>query len=782
MRNISLQAWRVFLEHGLKHIHWGAVASIFAIVIYQQFNVWIGIAAGGCLIYLGWKNRALALSFIFVFVLMWTNAYLRDVRTVLSVDESHWTAELVSMPNIDGNFLSADFLLNGREKVHGTYIIKSKEEKESLARQLKIGMRCFISGDLEKPDSPSNFKAFDYQAYLEHKGIYWLLQIEHLNRCSADGQSVLSRVKQIRQDGIIFVNTRFPDSVSGLVNALVFGERSDISADLLQAYQSLGLVHLLAVSGLHVGVVMGICYYLLLRLGVIKEHVHVILLFLVLPLYVILTGLSPSVLRAALMFGFMLLSPLVKLKLNLIQILSASFLLLLIVNPHFLFDIGFQLSFLITFSIIVSAPAIQDRYKNGMLKTFMMTGIAQTAAVPIILYHFYGISLLSFFLNVFYIPFISFVVLPVSILSVILVLIFPASASVISHLIDWFIEPAHALLLKCQQLFIFNIITGRPSEWAMAILILAVFVVLIFWENGRSQLSALLPVAFLLVIAALHFLVQILSPYGSVTFLDVGQGDSILIRLPHAGGTMLIDTGGRLPFKQALWEKRENAYDIGRDVVAKQLKAEGVGKIDWLVLTHRDWDHIGGLNGVLNSIKVDSIIISREFQATELEQQWFDDAKNRGIKVIKVPVGLTWGKDPMYLKVLWPNQAYPKSNNRSLVIQAKLGGQLFLFTGDLEKEGEEGLLKEMPNLHADVLKAGHHGSRTSSSLSFIQALNPKLTVISVGKNNRFGHPHEEVLDTYRRQHIPILRTDRDGAIKFIFTEKRMIKIIHAKNE
>lgn len=778
---IAFQAWRSIFDHSLRYSHWWAAAGIFGILLHDNPSPFILAGGGGLFVYFLFKQKALAFSFLIVFVLLFVDALLQTRPPSLPLNQTQWEGVVQSIPDIDGDVLTIDFKVPHQSTFRASYKIKSEAEKERLTNQLLVGMTCQVTGTLKKPDPPSNFNAFDYPSYLKHHGIDFLLDITEINHCVDRNPSIISQMKRIRQNGILFVNQRFPKKLAGISNALVFGDRSYMDPDVLQAYQTLGLIHLLAVSGLHVGIVMALCDVLLLRLGMVKEHVHLFLLVVLIPLYAVLTGLSPSVLRASLMIGLALLSTFLKFKPPPMSILAYACMILLIVNPDVLFDIGFQLSFLIAFAIIISAPTIQKRHKNAFVRTFVMTGIAQTAALPIILYNFYSISLLSFILNLFFIPFISVIILPLSIMTVSVMLLFPTLAHLFIVILSWLVIPAHDLLLKCQEFFIFNVVTGRPSQIGMFALVTSVLAVLVLWEKWNRKWSAFLPLGLILSVGITHHAIQRADPYGAVTFLDVGQGDSILIQLPHDEGVMLIDTGGHLPFPQADWQKRRDPYDVGKDVVAQAIKAQGIAKINWLVLTHRDMDHIGGLNGLIGRTPIDTIIISQVFQASETETAWFKRAESLGIQIKRVPSGSTWGNAPLYLKALWPTEFQPTSNNRSLVLFARLGGVNWLFTGDLEKDGEKGLLELHPNLHIDILKAGHHGSHTSSSPVFIQTIKPKLAVISVGKNNRFGHPHADVLKTYQDNHVPILRTDEDGAIKIIYTKDHIISIQKAKN-
>jgi competence protein ComEC len=260
-----------------------------------------------------------------------------------------------------------------------------------------------------------------------------------------------------------------------------------------------------------------------------------------------------------------------------------------------------------------------------------------------------------------------------------------------------------------------------------------------------------------------------LNPYGEVTMIDVGQGDSILIHLRHGKGNYLIDTGGSLNFVEEDWKMKSKPFEVGRDVVVPFLKGKGITRIDKLILTHGDMDHIGGATSILSSLKVKQILMPSVTEPSQTEQLIAKEAQRQGIPVIKVSSGDQWHQGENNFYVLSPEKNFTGERNRgSIAFVATIGGVSWFFGGDLDQEGEEKIIKQHPNLKIDVLKAGHHGSKTSSAESFINQIKPKVTLISVGEHNRFGHPHQEVLQRLAAVNTKIYRTDWQGAITYIF--------------
>lgn len=774
-RRRIVEAVRKAFREGRRNGHLLAAAA--AVAVWQQSDssaVVLLLTAIGFMALFIYK-RTLAVCTLLIFVGMWANAAIRDRPTALTPADTVWTGTIV-WPEIDGDRLKTDFRTAQNETVRLVYTMKSEEEKRFFQRTLKPGVVCFVNGSLEKPQAPTNFYAFDYPAYLKHKGIHWVLNAESVLCCRSGRPGLIDRIKRLRQAGVSATERELPEPLAGLVNALVYGDRSAMDPNVLTAYQNLGLVHLLAVSGLHVSLIAGAVYYLLLRAGFLKEHVRLFMALVLLPAYAILTGLVPSVCRAALMLGFQLLAPFLKSKPSPPAALALSALLQLFLSPGVLFDIGFELSYLVTLAIIVSAPTISRRHANFLVRTFAMTGIAQLATLPLIAFYFYGFSLLGFFLNVFYIPFITFVILPLSLAAAALSPVFPALRGPLEACLSLMVGPAHAFLTKLDERSLLYVTTGRPGTWLMLGLIILVLALLMLWEKLEGAGSLFLPFIGAVLIGALAAVVSWISPVGSVTFLDVGQGDSIFIQLPHARGNVLIDTGGRLPIAQKSWQRERDQFNIGRDIVCHELKAMGVRRIDRLVLTHRDFDHIEGLEGLIGCMPIRQLIVARPFTATKTEWAWFQKARALGVQLVRVSPGVRWGAGSETFQVLWPYEKTESTNGQSLVLFARLGGSRWLFTGDLDREGELELIKRHPNLKIDMLKVGHHGSRTSSAPAFIDAIAPRLAVISVGAHNRYGHPHEEVLKIFRDRRIPVMRTDRSGAIRIVFDARHIVGV------
>ncbi|MGY4690374.1 DNA internalization-related competence protein ComEC/Rec2 [Salibacterium sp. K-3] len=641
------------------------------------------------------------------------------------------------------------------------------------------GRFCTAQGTLTLPSSSSNFYAFDYRQYLKQQHTYWELDISSVEdiQCASGIQSLSYIFKAWRYEGIKRIERMFPENLKGISAALLFGERELLDAEIETDYQTLGLIHLLAVSGLHVGLLCGMVYYLLLHLGLTREKSEWMLLIM-LPLYTVLAGAAPSVLRAVCMVAaYILWSKTGRKNVDPFFVLCIAALSFLFLHPYYLYHIGFQLSFLISGSLLLSRNILkrQSRWKAAVIVSM----IAQLSGLPIILFHFYEFSFLSLVLNLVFVPFVSILVLP----GVLLLFVFsflPASVfSIVSSPFNMLIGLAHQILGIAGDWSEFTLIAGKPSLFITAALGAAVYFFFFRLDCRGAGKRLIFPVLVMSGVLVFQLLHPYLYPRGYITMLDVGQGDSIVIELPRRQEVYLIDAGGALDFPREEWEIREDPYDPGADIVVPFLKARGITALDKLIVTHGDIDHYGGAYAVMENMKVGEVLYGRGEEFKEAEKQFLRAVRKKGIPVLPAEKGGRWHAGGSSFQVLAPEGGEPPGNERSIVLRAELAKLNWLFTGDLEKEGEEQLLSAYPGLTADILKVGHHGSRTSSSPSFIEKLNLKAALISAGRCNRFGHPHEETLETLAEAGAAVYRTDRGGAVQIVYTEEKIENIRQA---
>jgi competence protein ComEC len=675
----------------------------------------------------------------------------------------------MTRPAINGDQLRFTFQTDKGEKLYFTFKMNTEEQKESLS-MLKNRTSCEFQGQLRIPEASRNFYQFDFKRYLYWNHIHWMVSPTSfsLSNCE-DGQvTYLDLVHRGRDHSLQFIENYFPTPLNGFVQALLFGDRALLEEDTLNSYQNLGLIHLLAISGMHVSLICSFVYFLAVRAGVTKEKV-IFFMMLLLPFYVLIAGSTPSVIRAAIMTFLVLFKIRFRsFPLTSLDLISIAFIFMVFFNPYYVFQAGFQLSFTVTLALILSSQTILQKYSHPLIQLTVASTISQISSLPIVLYHFYQFSLLSIPLNLIYIPVLTFIVLPLCFLLFFIQFLTPTLGSFLLPLTNDFLKMINMLAIIVAEYDWQLLVLGRPSSIMLFLYILVSLYTFIAWERRQKRILVIcIPMITLL---CLHWILPYLSSEGEITIIDVGQGDSILIQLPYRKEVYLIDTGGTVSYAKEKWKQKRNQYSISDDVILPYLKAKGIRKIDKLILTHSDVDHIGEAENIINKMNISKLIIGDFHDQSELENQVLDAAKRKNVKVVTVRAGDEWHVSGTTFKVLAPFRYYENKNEGSIVLSTFIGGKSWLFTGDIENEGELDLVEKYPALKVDVLKVAHHGSNSSTTAKFLQSIHPEIALISAGKSNRYGHPTKEVLD--RLQSVNILRTDENGAIRFTFATSR----------
>jgi competence protein ComEC len=671
-----------------------------------------------------------------------------------------------TIPKIDGNMISFQYKSSG-ELLVVRYKMNSADEKRSLEK-IEIGMQCFLNGTLKDPQPQSHYFGMNYREFLHNKNIHWILELSQVDAesCVKDKkENLISRIKIWRSKSIKQLETQFSQNTAGLMNALIFGYREKIEIETLESYQKLGLTHLLAVSGFNVGIVSYFLYLLFVRMGIVKELAYV-LIVIFLPIYIVLTGGESSIVRAGIMGMLALCFIVFRKKINPAMLLSIVCIIMLFWNPLYAFDLGFQLSFLMTFVLITSFSLFKSRSNIQLL--IITSFMCSLFSFPIILYHFFEFSLWSLPINILYIPVVSLVLFPVSLFVFTVIQLTPSAVYLLKLPVQILFE-CSASFLEIAQKFNGMLLLGRPSSWLFLFYFLAILYLFYEWErNDRIHLRFCLPFLFIIMVQAC---IPYLNPSAKVSFINVGQGDSVLIELPFRRAVYLIDTGGAIPFKKEKWEERAEEYDVTKKAVLPYLKGRGIRKIDGLILSHPDMDHAGGTVFLINNFPIETIYMPKNNNLSELETKIIESGKQKGIHVKNLRKGMQWSIGNSQFLVLHPSEKDTSSNNRSVVLWIKLYNTSFLLTGDIEKEAEHEIINNFSRLNVDVLKVAHHGSRTSTTDQFLELAAPEFAVISSGRNNIYGHPAIDVITRLKKKKVTIYRTDENGDIIFEAAER-----------
>jgi competence protein ComEC len=743
-----------------------AVAAIFSITAaYARSTVaWLFLILYVLFLFIR-KRRLFLVSVVasclfylhFVYMDQQNNTHLSDNMTV-------FLFRLTAPITIEGDRLQTIVNVNG-EKLQLVYYIKSSREKQLLSSLLTPGTICKVKGTLERPALPRNPNAFHYRRYLRFHHIHWILTPQSIlsQNCHLSSPTIYEQLLSLREKGIRQIEDHFPAETVGIVQALIYGERKQLDEALLEGYQKLGLIHLLAISGLHVTLLVGAVFFLLIRL--FTRETATIMLLILLPVYVVLTGSSPSVIRACLTAMLFLAANYRKMALPPLDTLSIAFLLMLIADPYMLWDVGFQLSFTVTFALILSSRVIMF-CDSALWRLFWPALIAQLSALPLLVYYFFEMSLWGIILNMIFVPLYSFIILPLSVISVAVCAMNPLFSVPFMWLLQKVIVWSDKVVLLFSSSYPLSLTLGRPSFFLLIGYVVAILVAFVQMEKRRYW-----GIGWVFIVIALHALSPYIDRYGEVVFLDVGQGDCIYIELPYRKAVYLIDTGGTLPQQRETWQQRKRKWDVGKDVVIPFLKSNGVRSLDKLITTHEDVDHIGAAEEIIRTFAVKELLVSKgDGNHSPLQEKLLQLARQKHIHVLNVARGDRWSAGGTSFYVLHPSATDAKDNNNSIVLYAKLGGVSWLFTGDIEEAAEKELVNAFPRLKADVLKVAHHGSATSTTELFLDQIQPKIAVISVGEHNRYHHPSPSVIERLQKRNTLILRTDQHGAVRYTYVK------------
>ncbi|MEE6449764.1 DNA internalization-related competence protein ComEC/Rec2 [Gottfriedia acidiceleris] len=675
--------------------------------------------------------------------------------------------EITSTPIIDGNKVSFTFKLHNQKILLNSFA--NTKEQLKVFQKRKIGEICEVKGEVTLPLENSNPYLFNYKKYLLNQGIHWIITANpnSLRECENGKRTIIQSINYSRHALTKYVEVNFNSNTEGYINALLFGERSKMNATTESQYQIVGIVHLLAISGSHISLLSVGIYFLLIRIGVTKETSLFITILCIIT-YGFLAGASASVVRAVIIGVLVCFYKLAKMKVDITSLLFTSCIIMLFVKPNYIDDIGYQFSFITSFVLVLISEQILN-YNSWIARALFTSSITQLASIPILLFNFHELSPYSIIINLLFIPYISFIIMPLCMFCFGISFINFEMSEMLTLLLTFFLNISDKLLSLCMQLPFIKLIFMHPSKGILFIYIVLIFLILYFMESEKEKkLYSYCLIGFFILIGG-HLFYPFMNPIGKIMFIDVGQGDCILIKLPFNKGNYVIDTGGKLTGKEETWMKRKKPFSTGNDVLIPLLKGEGISKIDKLIFTHGDIDHIGGGKEVLQSFNVKQLMVGDKTKFTSAEKERMNLAIKKGVEIKRISEGMSWKIGKNYFQVISPIKDYVGEENQgSIVLKAHIGGKNWMFSGDLDENGEDRLISKYPYLKSDVLKIGHHGSKSSTSEKFIKAVMPKFGIISVGEKNRYGHPTEEVLTRLKKYNVRILRTDKLGAITYEF--------------
>ena len=616
---------------------------------------------------------------------------------------------------------------------------------------IEVGDMLLINGTYLEPDVARNERGFNYKEYLKTLEIYGTVEINHYKVIKKGRINKLilytARLKEILKSNISKVIKKAENK--NLLIAMILGDTEDLSEELKTDFLNSNLYHILSVSGGQVSnIIIGIT--ILFRLLKIHKKIMDVLCIVILIEFMFLTGLTPSIIRACIMCIISLISGLIIRRYDIANSLGISLLIILINNPFAINSLSVLLSYFGFLGIIVlgsfTIKEVNKVIKNNILRYILNIVISSVAAqifiFPIILYIFGTISLTFIFSNLLIIP-LSTVITIIGLF----IMICPLQ-------IFGFVEPLIELTINIVGFFsnigiskIYCIIPNIKEIITYYVMSLYLYYMLrrdyIYKIKHFFRKYKKIIVIILLLSIGTSYIYKNIQKDLYINFIDVGQGDSTLITTQF-NKKILIDGGG---------SEFGSTFDVGEKTLLPYLLKKKIHKLDYVVISHFDSDHVGGILTILEELNVKQVLIPKQVEYSENYNKFLDIIKKRNIKVKIVGEGNTINIDKnTYLDILWPEEKQITDNvlnNNSLIVRLCYKNFKMLFTGDIEEIAEQRLLQKYENtekLTADILKVAHHGSKSSSIAEFLEKVNPRIALIGVGKNNKFGHPNAGVLD------------------------------------
>lgn len=653
---------------------------------------------------------------IFIITLLYTNYY--PFKLKYTKDDKEFIG-IVTKYEVKEDKITIE--IKAKEKLLITYKYQDKE-----FNNLSYGDKIKVKGTLITPSKNTNQNTFNYQKYLYYKKIYYIVEATSINKI-ANNHNYLYTIKNTLYQKINKLKS------SNYIKTLLFCDNT-LSKEIKESYRINGISHLFSVSGMHINFFVSIIYLYLNKITYNKRIKYLITNIFIIT-YLILFP-SSSLLRSAVMSILYSINYLLKLKIKKIDILLLTLGVSLLINPFIIYDLGYIYSYTITFFLVLSSSTLKK--KNKINKIIYISLLSFLVSIPITIYNSFEINIISILLNIILVPIISIIILPLTILTY----IFP----ILDSILYLFTNTLETISLFISKINITKIIFPKPS------LLIIVLYYIIFLLSYQNKKYFYLNIILLIII----YIFPYLNSNFEVVMFEVGEADCHLIKYPYNKNTILIDTG-------------KNEYKIKNEVIP-YLKSIGIKKIDYLIITHGDLDHIGGSITLINNFQVKNVILNKG-TFTDLEKELI---KNLNKKKIPYQININKINLSNHTIYLLNNTKYNNENDNSIITYFTYQKYKFLYMGDASITTEDNLLENYNLNNISILKVGHHGSNTSSSKDFISQINPSISLISVGENNIYHHPNKEVINNLSKSRI--YRTDINNMVKLTINSKGILKV------
>ncbi|MEE0855040.1 DNA internalization-related competence protein ComEC/Rec2 [Eubacterium ventriosum] len=682
---------------------------------------------------------------------------------------------------------------NGEKSVSVKRIFVNTEKIPNV----KIGNIIKVRGKLRQFEEAANKGNFDSRKYYLSLGFYGKIEAGTIEVINSDYSGIRQGLYELRMEIIERLEKLCSDNngifsiinnKNGIIGAIILGDKTDLDSDIKELYSVSGIAHILAISGLHISFI-GMAIYRLLRrrfrfLFSAAVSIPVVLSF------GIMSGFGISTIRAIIMFILKIIGEVLGRKYDAITAISLAGLVLLVQNPFVVCNSGFQMSFGAIIAIVLILPIVEEilNTDNKIIKVISANFTISLVMNPILAWNYYELPTFSFLLNIVVVPLMSVVIVS-SIVGIFCSCIMFGFGKVVIFPGCGILELYTFLCNIINKSSVASIVVGQPKVTIIIVYYAILLVVLFGLKNIRTKytraekerniikketglvlekkakkerrikgqnvkLRLACIVGFLLLNCLIYY---IPNPGFYITFINVGQGDGILIHGDN--GTKVMVDGGSTSEKQ-----------VAKNCIVPYLKAEGIGTIDYSIITHTDKDHISGILEILennnsNRIRIKNLVMPDINMKDDTYNELIEKAKLKKINVLYIKKGDTLSLGKTKIKCIYPETTTTASdkNDYCTVLSVKNKTSKILLTGDISKEIEEKIKDDIEENYT-VLKVAHHGSNYSSSEKFLKKVNPKYSIISVGKNNSYGHPGNETMERLRKQGVVIYRTDEKGGI------------------
>ena len=662
-------------------------------------------------------------------------------------------------------------------------------KKKEYSEELEYGDIITFNGIYNKPNAQRNYGGYDYSLYLKTQNIYGTFESSQIELKSKNKGSFIQRgIISFKEYIKSVLKENLDEDEAELCIGLLIGDRTNLTKDIQEDFKTSNLTHMLAVSGSHfVYIILAVTY---INKFLKRKRLGQILMLIVIILFMNLTGNTGSVVRSGIMASLGIIASMIHRKADIWNNMAIAMMLQIIINPYIIFDVGVQLSYggvigIVTFNKIINEHLdklfgkFRERIKheksvltkliNYIKDSISVTISANIIIIPIMMYTFNTISLSFIISNLLAGAILGIIVLYAFAL-VFLNIIFHKLINPLFFILNFMIKVLIFIAHNCSLLPFSKIFVVTPNIFLLIIFYFLLYLCVKKVENKYIKMQKKTISILILLSVILNFVYPLVTAKRhdlEINFIDVGQGDSTLIRVSNK--TILIDGGG---------SSYGETFDVGEKILFPYLLDRGINAIDYVIVSHFDSDHCQGLNFVMENMKVKNAIISDLGQESNEYNTFINLAQKQETNLIYVKKGDIIKIGDCTIKILYPDNepiTDNEKNNNAIVFKFLWKNISILFTGDIEEKAENKILSlyadDLEELKSTMLKVAHHGSKTSTTKSFLEAVRPQIALIGVGENNNFGHPNSGVIERLESIGCEIFRTDECGEISFKFKNK-----------